>query len=391
MKVLIITNLFPNNRQPGRGIFNQQQFRELAQMCELKIIAPLPWCPRFLSRWDNCAQVPDKEMIDGIEVFHPRYLVTPKIGRSFYGYFLYLGIIPTIKKVAQSFSFDIILATWAYPDAFAGMLTAKHFKKPLVIKVHGSDVNLFSKYFWRRLMMRRAFEHSQKVIAVSSELKEKIQHLGILEDKIAVIGNGVNTHIFKPMEKNECRKKLALPLEPKLVVFIGNLVEVKGIEFLITAFRDLRDDITLRIVGEGGLQSKLEKQVRELNLSRRIVFTGRCPHMDIPVWMNAADIFCLPSLNEGCPNVVLEALACGTPVVASRVGGIPDMITSPGQGILTAPRDSKGLAQAIDTLITKVNSKQKGEAILKRSWSDTAREVHQVLTQALHCSNVPPP
>ena len=385
MKVLIITNLFPNSRQPGRGIFNQQQFKELAQLCDLKIIAPLPWCPPFklFARWDNCAQVPDKETMEGIEVFHPRYLVTPRVGRSLYGFFFYLGIIQTMKKVAQDFPFDIILATWAHPDAFAGMLAAKHFKKPLVIKVHGSDVNLFSKYFWRRLMMRRAFEHSQKIIAVSSDLKEKIKHLGILEDKIAVIGNGVNTQIFKPMDKAECRKKLSLPAQQKLVVFIGNLVEVKGIKFLIAAFRDLSHDVTLRIVGEGGLRPMLEEQVKELNLSQRIVFTGRCPHNDIPVWMNAADIFCLPSLNEGCPNVVLEALACGTLVVASRVGGIPDMITSPEQGILVAPQDSKGLAQAIDTLITKVKGKQKNEAILKRSWNDTAREVYQVLTQAL--------
>ena len=385
MKVLIITNLFPNSRQPGRGIFNQQQFKELAQLCDLKVVAPLPWCPpiKLFARWDNCAQVPDKEAIDGIEVFHPRYLVTPQVGRSLYGFFLYLGIIRTIKKIAQSFPFDIILATWAYPDAFAGMLAAKHFKKPLVIKVHGSDVNLFSKYFWRRLMMRLAFEHSPKVIAVSNDLKEKIQHLGILKDKIAVIGNGVNTQIFKPLDKGECRKKLSLPAEQKLVVFIGNLVEVKGIEFLIEAFRDLSGDIILRIVGEGGLRPMLEEQVKKLNLSRRIVFTGRCPHNDIPIWMNAADIFCLPSLNEGCPNVVLEALACGTPVVASRVGGIPDMITSPEQGILTAPRDSKGLAKAIEQMVNKADNKPGRTAVFKRSWSDTARELQQILTQAL--------
>jgi len=383
MKILGITNLFPNHCQPLRGIFNKQQFVALSRLCALKVVAPVPWFPKGCHQDPRSiyAEVAKEENIDGISVYHPRYFVIPKIARSFYGYFFLWGVSPTIKFLSKKNSFDAILATWAYPDAFAAALIAKKMGKPLVIKVHGTDINVTTRYFWRRMMIKYALHRATKIIAVSRALKEKMIHLGIPEKKIEVVVNGVDPTIFKKMDPHECREKLSLPQDKKHVVFIGNLVEIKGVKHLIEAFKDLPEDIFLNVVGSGVLRNALEELVKKFGLEDRIIFRGKRPYEEIPLWYNAADIFCLPSLEEGCPNVVLEALACGTPVVASRVGAIPDVVDSLPKGILVTPADAPALKEAILQRL-KLIQEDRGEFHHNHfDWAHNAQKVLRILEE----------
>lgn len=388
MKLLILTNLFPNSKQPDRGVFNKQQFLALSRLCPLRVAAPLPWSPGWVRhpRWNAFADIPAREEIHGITVDHPRHVITPKVGRSFYGRWMFAGIKGCLEDIRREFPFNVILACWAYPDAYAGMLAARHFGVPLLVKVHGSDVNLYARFSGRRKRMVQAFRRSHRVIAVSSALKDEITALGVPSEQIRLVVNGVNTEIFKPVNRDDARREVGIEGEGRWIVFIGNLTPVKGVTHLITALRDLPPDVNLAICGDGELNHTLREQALSLHLQDRVHFIGRVAHTRIPLWMNAADVFCLPSLHEGCPNVVLEALACGTPVVASRVGGVPDLVTDPALGVLVPPADSPALAAGLQEVLGRGRGTDGRIALppaARRSWDDSAAEIYAELCAAI--------
>lgn len=374
MKILIITNLFPNNLEKERGLFNKQQFNALSKLCEIRIIAPLAWTPKS-------AGVHKEEMIDGIKTYHPTHWVIPKIGRRLLGRFYYDAIKETVKKVHDEFAFDVILATWAYPDCYAASLIAQNYQKPLVCRVHGSDINIGITSPWRSTLMATTFRQAKGIIAVTAALKEKIISLGIEPKKIHVIPNGIDEKLFKKLDKTTCRQKLGFKKEKQYVLFIGNLVEVKGIKYLIEAMKNVPEHIDLNIIGSGELIETLSSQIASLGLSHRVTLRGRMPHDEIPIWLNASDIFCLPSLNEGCPNVVVEALACGLPIVASNVGGIPELVDE-RKGVLVDPADAKALAAAIKNVMSHPHdfNTDQGDRL---SWQDNAKEVLNVLSSSV--------
>lgn len=384
MKVLVITNLFPNSKEPTRGIYNKQQFLELAKLCELKVVAPLPWHYK--------RGIQHREDISGIDTYHPRYFMIPKVGRSLYGLFFYLSLRKFVKNVQEDFKFDLIFATWAYPDGFGSFLIARALRKPIFIKVHGSDIDVHTKYWLRRKMIGYALRNSNKVVAVSSALKEKIAGMGIPKDKIAVISNGVDSNLFKPMSQKECREKLNLPHDKKIILYIGNLKKDKGVIDLLEAYHKLdklqKDGNILVFVGEGTLRNELEEKAAGLMLNGAVRFAGTRFHNEIPIWINASDVFCLPSLHEGCPNVVLEALSCGKPVVATEVGGMSEIITSQDFGILVKPNRPASLMQALTKALNKNWHYQKiREEYSKFSWMDNAAILNKVFNNSVRSFN----
>jgi glycosyltransferase involved in cell wall biosynthesis len=395
MNVLVIASDFPNNQQPTRGIFIKQQIAELVKLCELKVIAPIPLAlpvKRFKKSYTfSC--VAKKEAIDSIETFHPRYLLTPKIGRSFYGLFYFLGIFKTVKSILRSFSFDVILAYFAYPDGFAALLLARLLRKPLVIKVLGSDINVYTKSRIRRFLTVFTLRRAERIIAVTEDLKEKITKLGIPESKITVIYNGVDSNRFKPLDRNECRQKLNLPLDRKILLFIGAFRKVKGVDYLVEAYRKLNDnaasdDLFLVLIGDGDLKEKIEDYIRKFNLQSKVRLAGIRPHNEIPLWINACDTLCLPSINEGCSNIALESLACGKPVVATNVGGTPEIITSENYGVLVNARDVKSLSSGIQkALIKDWHTDCIKKRVEKFTWKATAKIIFKELEIALNNGN----
>ena len=353
MKILVFSSLFPNNMWPGHGVFVKERMVHFSRQtgCEIKIVAPVPYFPpiKIGSRW-QFSQIVHQETIEGLEVYHPRYFMMPKVGMFFYGRKMFLSVLPAVRRIQRSFDFDLIDAHYVYPDGFAAVLLGQFLKKPVVVSARGSDVNQFAKFPFIRKFLSYTLRRADQVIAVCQALKDAMMQLGLLGDKIAVIPNGVDIDKFYPVSKEEARKKLGL-VGKKIILSVGGLVPRKGFDLLVKALRILLDErqgqeLSLVIVGEGPSRKELEQMIAALNLGASVRLVGDVPHQELYCWYNAADLFCLASSREGWPNVLLESLACGTPVVATNVWGIPEIICSDSVGLLTK-RDEREIAHTI--------------------------------------------
>ncbi len=389
MRVLIITNLFPNRVEPGRGVFNQQQFAELAKRCDLAVVAPVPWFPRaawlrrLAPRWARSVQVPDAETIAGIPVHHPRYVVIPKIARALYGWLFFLGVRRTVQRLHQQAPCDVILATWAYPDVFGAALLARRLRRPLIAKVHGSDIHLAARGPVRRRMIAWALRQADAVVAVSEPLRDAMVRFGVEPARIVIIPNGVDRERFRSRSRRDARAALGLAPEGRRIVFVGNLAPVKGPDVLLAAMRRLPGDVRLSFVGDGPMQEYLQALAQSDGLNGRVEFAGRRPHPEIPLWLCASDVVCLPSRSEGCPNALLEALACGRPVVATAVGAVPTLLRSGECGLVVPPDRPAALAEALARSLEETWSpEQIRRAVLANGWEASAGRLAELLTAA---------
>lgn len=371
-KILLITMLFPNSREPAKATFNLQIAQGLAKYTEIKVVAPV----RIFPHTDT---IPAYEKIAGIDVYHPRLLLPPKIALFSHGFLYFMQIAGCLKKISENFNFDGILAPYLYPDGFAGVLTAKALRKPVVLEALGCDVNLLTKYAIRRAQIQYACENANAIISVNKHMKERLVKIGVEEKKITVIYNGVNRGIFKPLDKYECRQRLNLAPEENIVLFAGNLERVKGIRILIEAWREIMEERggknLLVVVGSGREKGAITRLVKQYKMDRSVRMAGPVPHTDIPLWMNACDLFCLPSIREGYPNVLLEAISCDKYIVATNTGGIPEIVTSPDVGILVEPNNSKSLSGGLKAAISLTARGAKAKTVPGlSSWEDSARE-----------------
>jgi glycosyltransferase involved in cell wall biosynthesis len=343
MKVLLFTSLFPNNVWRNHGIFVKERMSAVARLsdCEIRAVAPVPYHPpiRIGKRW-MYSQVAKEEVIDGIQVYHPRYFMLPKVSMLFHGFMMFFSVLWFVKKIKAEFDFDIIDAHYVYPDGLAAVLLGLVFRKPVVVTARGSDINVVAELPLMRRLVRYTLEKVSGIIAVSEALKARMVALGIPKEKISVIPNGVDPIKFYPVPKRVARESLRLPNDKKLLLSVGGLDSVKGFDCLIKATRVLIDefhvkDVLLLIVGDGVLRNELLAMISACSLDAQVRLVGAVPHEQLRMWYSAADLFCLASRNEGWPNVVVESLACGTPVVATAVGGIPEIITSESVGCLS--------------------------------------------------------
>lgn len=394
MKILVISSIFPNGQDLTKGVFIKQQISELSKLCKLKVVAPVPYSlpVKMIKKWYKFSKVKQEEIIDNIEVYHPRYLVIPKIGRFLYGFCYYFGIYKTVKNIFKDFKFNIILTYFAYPDGFATALLSKICKKPFVIKTMGSDINVFTRNMIRRELTKYVLNKAYRVIAVSSDIKQKVVELGISPHKTTVIPNGINDSLFLRKDKLECRKGLSVPVDKSVILFIGNLKKDKGVIELINVFEKLvksgDNSSILIIIGTGELKLKIINMIRKMKLTDQIILKGVVPHKEIPLWINACDVFCLPSYNEGCPNVILEALVCGKPVVGTEVGGIQEIVNSDNIGILVPPKNEELLSEAIQTALKrKWNTELICKIVEGMTWQRTANKILNELEMAVENSS----
>lgn len=355
MKVLLITNLFPNNREPNRGIFVKQSAVYLSRLCELVVVAPVNWFPP-LFKWSKSMvalrEVPREEIIEGIRVLHPRWFSVPLLTRLINGFLMFVALTPCLRSVKKEFNFDVIYAHWLFPDGFAAALVSRIFRKPLLLHAHGCDVNRYMNSHLRKTMITAAINHARGVSVVSRQIRQRLISEGVPAEKISFIPNGINRSSFRPVPMEEARKKLNLVKGEFIYLFIGSFEMVKGVDTLIKAFNLLantvkRHDAHLYLIGHGSCEGLMRTLVSECAINKSVHFIGSIQHALIPVWMNAANILCLPSIREGIPNVVLEAQSCGKPVIASCVGGIPDIISSEQYGFLVQPNNLSSLADAL--------------------------------------------
>jgi teichuronic acid biosynthesis glycosyltransferase TuaC len=351
IRLLTLSTLYPSSVRPGHGIFVETRLRELlgSGQVEVRVVAPVPW---FFStdlrygEYGRMASTPAREMYNGIDVLHPRYFLPPKVGMTMAPFAMALGAIPRIGQlIADGYDFDVIDAHYYYPDGVAAALLAKHFKKPFTVTARGSDINLIANYRAPRRLIQWAARRAHASIGVSTALANAMREMGMSASKIWVMPNGVDLDLFQIQQQSSARSALGWPEGPTLLC-VGNLVENKGQQIAIDALR-LLPAFRLVVAGEGPDRQRLEKLVVENNLSARVLFVGRVDHSQLATSYCAADILLLPSSREGWPNVLLEAMACGTPVVANRVGGVPEIVTSDQVGRLTETRSVADLVAAV--------------------------------------------
>ncbi len=387
LRVLAITKIFPNAAEPLSAPFNRQQFAALSKRCELHVMGTIPWFPGagLLGKWSTAgrlARVPFRETIEGIDVSHPRTLFIPRLAHATWGPLYALSIAPLLARYRGKV--DMVLGSWAYPDGFAAVIAAKLLGVPCVVKLHGSDINLNAKAPGPRKMISWSLPRATKVVAVSRALADEVVALGVPRDRVALVMNGVDAELFHPRDRAAARDELSLPAGP-IALYVGNLKEEKGVLELGAAWQIVAREMpeaTLVVVGGGPLKGALEALVAPLG--DRVRMVGPRPLETIPTWMAAADILVLPSRAEGTPNVVLEALASGRRVVASAVGGIPDLITSEELGSLVPPRAPDALAAAIvRSLHSPYNPATVAALGARGGWDASAAALYEVLVGAV--------
>jgi glycosyltransferase involved in cell wall biosynthesis len=365
MKIVSISSMFPNPAQPISGIFVQNRLSALAKLADLRVISPIPYFPlieRVIPRYKERSGIP-KALLDGAyPIYYPRFLSIPMFFKPLDGVFLFFSLLPMLVKLRRSgFDFDLIDAHLAFPEGYACRFLGWLLKKKVCVTLRGHDINDIPAFPVRKRQVIFSLRNADRVYAVSAALKTGAIELGADAGRIMVSSNGVDIRNFIPGDRVAARRKLGLPEDGKLILSIGYLVPRKGFHHLIAALDVLvnkrgRKDIRLCIVGGRGGEEyskpHLDSLIAAAGLGDHVIFAGQKPNRELPDWYNACDVFALMSSKEGWPNVILEAMACGVPVVANAVWGIPEIVCSEAYGYLVQDppqpdRTAEALAKAL--------------------------------------------
>jgi glycosyltransferase involved in cell wall biosynthesis len=384
LRVLTFTTLFPSAARPRHGIFVETRTRKLNESAgaQVRVVAPVPWFPwrgALFGEYGSYARTPRHETRGGLEVTHPRYPMLPKVGFALQPASLARFAAPSLQALLRSgFDFDVVDAHYFYPDGIAATALARAFGRPCMITARGSDINLISGIPSARRKILRAAAQAGAIGAVSQALAEAMAGIGIARERITVLRNGVDLELFHELPRGRAREALGLPAGP-LIACVGNLVPEKGFDLALQAVSRLPAARVL-LVGEGPQARELAGLARALGMERRLL---RLPIMDqrrLMLVYNAADVLLLTSVREGWPNVVLEAMACGTPVVASAVGGAPEIVCSPHAGTLVAERSAPAFAAALQRhLDTPVERAAVRECAAAFGWQQVTRRQLELL------------
>ena len=395
MKVLVISHMYPSTFNEIGGIFVHEQVKALvAKGIQARVVSPIPWTPfpinHLTAKWKAYSRVPDHTVLDGVEVYYPRYLTLPK-GAFFAssGQRMYRGIEDVVAKIYQEFPFDLIHANVALPDGYAGALLGQRLEKPLVVTIHGQDLQHTVD---RNAACQRAVSYvlnsASRTILVSHKLKRLAIKYFSLRDQLVVVPNGVDPEnaVSRKVEPINQQKKGSTLLS------VSNLVLTKGIDLNLHALQKIRKNYpALRyvVIGGGPEEAKLRKLAGELVLEKQVEFLGRQPHHQVMKYMAACDIFSLPSWNEGFGVVYLEAMAHGKSVIGCQGEGIEDFVEHGKTGLLVKPRDMDSLAEALDFLLSHPDeAKAMGERARKLvlenyTWEKNAEKTIQVYEEVL--------
>ncbi|ALT79735.1 glycosyltransferase family 4 protein [Paucibacter sp. KCTC 42545] len=382
MRVLTFSTLYPSSVRPGHGIFVETRLRELiaSGQIESRVVAPVPWFPSTDARYGEyalMAKTPAREHRNGIEALHPRYGLLPKIGMNLAPLGLYLGAKAAVQQLLdEGFDFDVIDAHYYYPDGVAAAMLARHFKKPLTITARGTDLNLIPEYTLPRKMIQWAARTAQASIGVCSALVDVLRGWNIPEERLHVMRNGVDLQRFRPSPPAQVREELSLQGSP-LLMSVGYLIERKGHHLAIEALAHLLPrypNARLVIVGEGPERKSLQELAEKLGVAQHLSMPGAQPNAELYRWYSAADIFILASSREGWANVLLESMACGTPVVATDIWGTPEVVSDPVAGRLVKERTGLAFAGELEQLLAAMPDRNQVRRFAEGfSWAATTQ------------------
>lgn len=390
--------MYPNISDPTAGIFIHQQVYHLARVgYKVMVISPVPYVPKILAKkYEHYAKIPKESMIADIPIIHPRYLRPPsKFFHAPSNYSMYHSVKKTISKLVRRFAPHLLHAHTATPDGYTGLLLKRKFGLPLVVSLRGSDVNVYPyRDRWTFYLTQRVISEADGLIAVSQALKSGAEKIARPMREIKVVYTGCDTKkfLFDKGARMELRQKLKIPPTDPVLIFVGHIIKPKGIYDLLEAFSRAHrryPNLHLIIVGAGEESKKLKKVAEIKGLKEWVYFMGPQPHDEIPKWLSAADIFVLPSWREGLPNAVVEAMACERPVIATRVGGIPEAVEDNESGILIEKQNIESLKEAIIALVEDKSKREKmghrGREIVteKFTWDANIRNLIKVYDEVI--------
>lgn len=376
MRILLFSTLFPNAARPAHGIFVENRLSAYRQKydAEVKVIAPVPWFPfqhAMFGTYADYARAPLRETRSGVDVFHPRYLIPPKAAMNVAPASLTRCLRKTARAlIEEGWDFDFIDAHYFYPDGAAACQVARELGKPFVVTARGTDVTLLPSFAGPRRMIKETAQRADAIITVAAALKKELVALGGQQEKITVLRNGVDLEVFRPTDRETDRRVLGV--DGLVLASVGHLIERKGHDLVIDALKFL-PGATLLIAGDGPLKADLRTQASESGVAHRVRFLGEVSHKELRSIYSAADMLVLASSREGWPNVLLEAMACGAPCIATDVGGSGEVIAAPEAGRLVKERNAEAIAREVKALLAKPPGRKQTRAYAERhSWDETA-------------------
>ena len=377
LRLLAYSTLFPNAAQPNHGIFVENRLRQLLATGEATatVLAPVPYFPSaapVFGRWAEFARAPRQEVRHGVMVHHPRFPVIPRIGEAMAPFLLATASRRALRRlVAGGLPFDLIDAHYVYPDGVAAVRLGAAFGRPVVITARGSDVTQLPDHAVPRRLIADALRRADALIAVSTALGERLLALGADPAKVTVLRNGVDAAQFAPVDRAAARAALGLGDAPTLIS-VGGLVERKRHHLTIAAMTSL-PGYRLLIVGEGPEREHLAAVIARRGLGDRVRLLGAQPHDALPRFYGAADAMVLASAREGWANVLLESMACGTPVVASNIPGNPEVVRECAAGVIVRENTAEGIAAAVRDLLANPPDRAATRAYAERfGWAETS-------------------
>ncbi|HID24448.1 MAG TPA: glycosyltransferase family 4 protein [Planctomycetaceae bacterium] len=395
-RVLVLTGSFPSRGQPVHGVFVKERVRFVAQLpdIDVQVVSPIPYFPpiRWFPRWYPWSQVPLREEVDGLQVHRRRYFMPPAWGGYVQARLMYRATCKAAQEVRQRFEFDLIDSHFIYSSGVVAVRLGKKHGVPAVITCRGEDIERFPDLPLIGRQIRWALREATQLIAVSRRIADRMVQLGADPDKVTVIPNGVDLDKFQPVPKEQARQQLGLPTDRPLVLAVGYRLELKGFHILVDAIASIRErfpDELAAIVGGEARWAKdflpeIERRIRTNGVENHVILAGTRPQQELPKWYSAADVLCILSSREGSPNVLMEALACGLPAVATPVGGIPEVLKDRRLGILLPKRSAEAAAEGVTAALSRPwDRHQIRQAMQSRSWHETARQVREVFDRAM--------
>ena len=385
--VLTFTNLYPSARMPQHGLFVRERMTRLCRRngWRLTVVAPLPRSLPLPGRAGKLFAVPAREQVDGVTVHHPRYLHVPRLSVRRQWRNMARGCRTLVQRLVRDEQVSLIDAHYLYPDACAAVALAQEVGVPCIATARGSDVNVLPQDPAIAATLRTWLPRARRRLAVSQALAARLAALlQVPTERIVVVPNGVDTERFHPGPQAAARAALGLPGSGRLVLAVGRMVPIKRFDLLLRAFAALPGaDVRLAIVGDGPERAALTALMASLGVTDRVILLGERPPQQVAEAMRAADLFALTSDNEGWPNVVMEALAAGLPVVARAVGGVPEIVTA-AQGQLVAEGTPAAFGAALAReLATRRDPAASVARAVALGWERTLARLTEVVQEAL--------
>lgn len=359
--IVVLSSLFPSERQPMAGLFIRERMFRVGQELPLAVVSPVPWFPLqgLLRCWRPGFRpgAARHETQRGVDVWFPRFLSVPGLFKRLDGLFMALGAWPRLRRLRREGRLDVLDAHFGYPEGYAATLLGRWLRVPVTLTLRGTETR-HARDSALAPRLRQALQHASRIIAVSESLRQVALGMGVPPDKVRVVGNGVDLKKFSPLPRAEARRRLGLQSDAPVLVTVGGLVERKGFHRVIELLPSLRHQhpgLTYLVVGgpspEGDMTDQLQQQVAALGLCDAVRFLGPLPPEELRVPLSAADVFVLATRNEGWANVLLEAMACGLPVVATDVGGNAEVVSEAALGRVVPFGDAEALRQALDSAL----------------------------------------